>query len=255
MRAMQGRRWFSAALLFLTCATPPPPPPPAKIDFKEELRRHGEWILVSPYGKLWHPNTREVGKDFVPYLTGGQWVRTSSGWSFASKWAWGDLVFHHGRWMWTQDYDWLWSLDEAEAPSFVSWRVGSEYIGWAPLAPLPPRQNLPPPDEKWVYVKARVFAQDEIEKYKLSYDESMKAKGLTEPLPGSFGPALEFVAGNNGLVQEADGGYRVPDVPPPAPEPVVEQQAPESKVEVELAKPPAPEPKKTTKGKKKAKKK
>jgi hypothetical protein len=238
-------------VLLLTCATPPPPPPPPKIDYYEELRRHGEWILVSPYGKLWHPNLREVGKDFVPYLTGGQWERTPRGWSFEARWPWSEHVFHHGRWLWTQDFDWLWSLDEREGLAYVDWRAGSEWIGWAPQPPQAPRAGAPLPEQKWVYVKAKHFAQDEVAKYVVGHEEALKAANLTEPVPvGPFsGPGVDYVAAQGGLVQEVDGGYRVPELAAPVQEQVVEQVAPKSKVEVEVVKPPPP----TKKGKKRRK--
>ena len=228
------------ALVLMTCATPPPPPPPPKTDYYEELRRHGEWILVAPYGKLWHPNLQEVGKDFVPYVSGGHWQRTARGWTFEGRWRWSDFVFHHGRWLWTQDFDWLWALDEREGLAFVDWRAGSEWIGWSPEAPQAPRAGAAPAEQRWFYVKAKHFAQDEIEKYLVGHEEAGKAAGLTEAVPaGPFnGPGVDFIANQGGLVSEADGGYRVPELAAPAPEPVVQQEAPKSKVEVDVVKPP-----------------
>ncbi len=243
-------------LVLTACATPPPPPPPPKRDLREELRRHGEWILVSPYGKLWHPNGRETGKDFAPYVSGGKWVRTERGWSFDGPWQWSEVVFTHGRWMATQDYDWLWSHDEAEAPSWVEWRTGSEFVGWSPIPPVAPRAGMAPAERRWFYVKARNFAQDEIAKYVLTGEEATRASELTEPLPASAsfsGPPLDFIVKNSGLVEVGDGGYRVPELAaPPAPQeaPAV-QEAPKSNVEVEVAKPPEKPPKKTKVKKKK----
>src|SRR3954469_19567731 len=98
---MRPMRPLALALLIISCATPPPPPPPPARDLREELRRHGEWILVQPYGKLWHPNATEVGQNFVPYLSGGHWEKQSRGWSFEAKWEWSEVVFRHGRWLWT----------------------------------------------------------------------------------------------------------------------------------------------------------
>ncbi|MBK7859299.1 MAG: hypothetical protein IPJ65_11895 [Archangiaceae bacterium] len=241
-------------LAFLaSCATPPPPPPPPARDLREELRRHGEWILVSPYGKLWHPNASEVGQGFVPYLSGGQWQLTPRGWSFEAKWPWSDVVFHHGRWLWTQDYDWLWSFDELHGLAFVDWRQGSEWVGWSPQPPIAPRAGAPAPERRWFYVKARHLAQDELVKYVLGGDEHVKAMQHSDDLAaGPFsGPGVDFVTTQGGLVGEADGGYRVPELAAPAPEPVVQPEAPRSNVEVEPAEKPArpekPAPRKTRK--------
>ncbi|MHB8874905.1 MAG: hypothetical protein ACYC8T_14550, partial [Myxococcaceae bacterium] len=49
-----------AALAFLAaagCKTVPQGTLVEAIDFKQELSPHGEWIVVSPYGRLWHPST------------------------------------------------------------------------------------------------------------------------------------------------------------------------------------------------------
>jgi len=243
-------------LVVVSCATPPPPPPPPKRDLRDELRRHGEWILVSPYGKLWHPNANETGKDFAPYASGGKWVRTDRGWTFEGPWEWSEVVFTHGRWLWTQDYDWLWSFDEEQGLNFVEWRTGSEFVGWSPIPPVAPRAGAAPPERRWFYVKARHFAQDEIAKYLLTGEEATRASELTEPLPVSpfSGPPLAFLVKNSGLVEEGDGGFRVPEIAAPPPqEPPAVQEAPKSNVEVEVNKPPEKPPKKT-KGKKKKKK-
>ncbi len=94
MRTVRNTVWAMALVMVLMrCASTPPPPPPPPIDFKGELSRVGEWIVVAPYGRLWHPNPRVVGKDFVPYFTGGTWEYTPQGWSFRSKWDWGRSRF------------------------------------------------------------------------------------------------------------------------------------------------------------------
>lgn len=252
---MARMRRLALLAVVTACATPPPPPPPPARDYREELRRHGEWILVSPYGKLWHPNAIEVGTDFAPYLSGGHWQLTPRGWVFDARWKWSEVVFRHGRWLWTQDYDWLWSLDEREGLAFVDWRIGSEWIGWSPQPPAAPRGGAPEPERRWFYVKARHFAQDELPRYVLSGDEQVKAMQHSDDLPLTpfSGPGVDFVANQGGLVAEADGGYRVPDLaaPPPA-APVAQPEAAKSNVEVEVAKPAKPPKpaKKPKKGKK-----
>jgi hypothetical protein len=221
---------------------------------RDELRRHGEWILVAPYGKLWHPNATEVGQNFVPYLSGGHWELTPKGWAFEGSWPWSEVVFRHGRWLWNQDYDWLWAFDEKEGLSYVDWRVGSEWIGWSPQAPPSPRAGAAEPERRWFYVKAKHFAQEELVKYVLSGDEHVKAMQHSDDLPRSafLGPTAEFVANQGGLVAEPDAGYRVPDLAAPAPEATVQPEAPKSNVEVDPAgaaekKPPAKKAKKSKK--------
>jgi hypothetical protein len=218
---------------------------------REEIRRYGEWILVQPYGKLWHPNATQVGENFVPYVSGGQWVLTQRGWSFEGRWEWSDVVFHHGRWLWNQDYDWLWQYDENEALAHVEWRSGSEWIGWSPLPAVAQRSGSPEPERRWYYVKAKHLAQEDVARFVVTGEEAGKAAGLTEPVTAGpfFGPAVAFVAQQGGLVQQADGGYRVPELEAPAREAPVVQEAPRSNVEVDVPKPPPEKPSKKKKKK------
>ncbi|HEV3324551.1 MAG TPA: DUF6600 domain-containing protein, partial [Puia sp.] len=56
---------------------PPPPPPPAPEvsyqSFYDALSPYGQWINNPQYGYVWMPN---VGPDFKPYSTNGNWVYT-----------------------------------------------------------------------------------------------------------------------------------------------------------------------------------
>src|SRR5256885_7964717 len=155
MRPHMRRAKIALLVVLAQCAQPPPPPPP-KIDFKEELRPYGEWLVITPYGKLWHPYPRVAGEGFVPYLTNGRWLRGDRGWSFQSDFEWGSLVFNYGRWLWLKDYEWVWSLDEKGGPAWVNWRLGPGIVGWEPIAPV--HAGAATPEERWAFVKARHFA-------------------------------------------------------------------------------------------------
>jgi hypothetical protein len=242
------RRYLLLFCVIAGCKSAPPPAPPPAIDFRAELSPYGEWIVVAPYGRLWHPNPRVVGEKFVPYFTGGQWVLGKEGWSFKSKWAWGDFVFHYGRWVYVADLDWLWSMDPTYGLAFVNWKSGDTYVGWAPIPPIV--RGGDPPQQVWTYVRARHFAQPQLNRFALSHDEAVKAPNEVQPAPAT-GPAVQVLLNEGGLTGDAKTGYRVPEIPVPAPEPVAAPvEAPPSAVEVVTPAQPEPPPKKTKKKKK-----
>jgi hypothetical protein len=103
--------------------------------WEDQLSPYGNWVNVPDYGWCWQPNSSVVGSDFRPYLTGGSWDYTPDGWVFDTPWSWGSLTYHYGRWFNAPGQGWLWVPGTQWAPSWVDWRVGDGYIGWAPLAP------------------------------------------------------------------------------------------------------------------------
>ncbi|GMU61580.1 MAG: hypothetical protein AMXMBFR34_33430 [Myxococcaceae bacterium] len=232
------------AVLLASCAKEPPPVEPPRVDVRAELRKHGEWIVVAPWGKVWHPHATEVGQAFMPYVTGGGWVYGKDGWVFESKWYWGQWVFHTGRWFSADDLGWLWWPDPAETwgPAWVEWRTGDGHVGWAPLPPevRGARHETPP----WTYVKLRYASAREVEKFALKPPDAAKVHANTQPLPAS-GPDSQVV--------QAAGGM---DRDPPSLEPVeVPAEAPPVEAAPEPAPEPAPAPPPAKKGKKPKKRK
>jgi len=100
--------------------------------FYDELSPYGEWVESSQYGYVWIPN---VGSDFMPYSTAGQWVNTDYGWTWVSDYPWGWAPFHYGRWDHDNYYGWLWVPDYEWGPSWVTWRSANGYYGWQPMRP------------------------------------------------------------------------------------------------------------------------
>jgi len=245
------RRSSLVVLLFVAaCKTTPPPPPPPEIDFRQELRPYGQWLVVAPYGKVWAPSPDIVGKNFTPYLSEGQWFYDpKKGWSFDANYKFADLVFHHGRWVHVQSLDWLWVEDKEWGPAWVQWKTGSEYVGWAPLPPKVSGQPDAIPD--FVYVKARTFAQPEIEKFRLGGDEVGHATDQTKPLVPAAGappgPPIELIVAERGVEKDAKGVYHAAELPPATPPAVEAAPAPEPEPE------PAPPPPTKKKKKKKSK--
>src|SRR6266851_2045400 len=100
--------------------------------FFDALAPYGNWLSVSDYGYAWQP--ADTGSDWRPY-TDGQWAWTDDGWTWVSYEPWGWATYHYGRWIFTDDYGWVWIPGTTWAPSWVTWYTGPDYIGWAPLPP------------------------------------------------------------------------------------------------------------------------
>lgn len=125
--------------------------------FYDELSYYGDWIDNPDYGYVWRPN---VGRDFRPYYTNGRWAMTEYGNTWVSDYEWGWAPFHYGRWFY-DDYDgWVWLPDTVWGPSWVSWRSGGGYYGWAPLGPrisinINFGRNYYVPNNHWVFIPQR----------------------------------------------------------------------------------------------------
>jgi hypothetical protein len=100
--------------------------------FDGPLGQCGHWVDRPGYGRCWHP--AYVSSDWRPYCE-GYWLWTDGGWYWVSdeQWAW--ATYHYGRWVDDPYYGWVWVPDTEWAPSWVSWREGDGYVGWAPLPP------------------------------------------------------------------------------------------------------------------------
>jgi hypothetical protein len=99
------------------------------------LEGYGSWEETDDYGRVWRPDTTEVGVDFTPYETCGSWLWSDAGWNFSCDYSWGWLPFHYGRWGWFDGY-WGWQPGYAWSSGAVEWRGGGGYTGWRPLAPI-----------------------------------------------------------------------------------------------------------------------
>jgi hypothetical protein len=100
--------------------------------FSEALKPYGEWLEIGEFGRCWRP--AGVGERWSPY-TVGSWAYSRFGWTWVSEEDFGGIVYHYGRWIRLQDAGWCWVPDLEWAASWVSWRYGTELVGWAPLPP------------------------------------------------------------------------------------------------------------------------
>ena len=105
----------------------------ALLDFRSTLDPHGDWVEDADYGTVWIPN--EVGPVFAPYVTAGHWVYGDD-FVWVSDYDWGWVPFHYGRWVFSDSRGaWAWIPGRQYGPAWVDWRVGDDFVGWAPTAP------------------------------------------------------------------------------------------------------------------------
>src|SRR6516225_1290122 len=104
----------------------------AAADFYAPLTPYGAWIEVGSAGRCWRP--AGVAVEWRPYAE-GRWVWTDCGWYWESNEPWAWACYHYGRWVLDPAFGWVWVADIEWAPAWVYWRVGVDYIGWAPCPP------------------------------------------------------------------------------------------------------------------------
>src|SRR3954471_5962787 len=113
----------------------------------EDLDDYGQWRSDPEYGNIWQP--RDVPGDWAPYRY-GHWAYVSPwGWTWVEDEPWGFAPFHYGRWAFVRS-SWCWvpgpvAVRPVYAPALVAFvggggfsvgiGIGSEPVGWFPLAP------------------------------------------------------------------------------------------------------------------------
>jgi hypothetical protein len=147
--------------------------------FDAALTPYGEWVAVGRFGRAWRPFRTIVGIDFQPYLTGGHWVYTDYGWTFESDYDWGWAPFHYGRWMMDDYYGWVWIPDTVWGPSWVDWRFGGGYVGWAPLPPAGFSISFAFGRPAWCFVPVTHFVVRDVYHYALPADRFHWAYSVT----------------------------------------------------------------------------
>lgn len=100
--------------------------------FDGPLGACGHWVERANYGRCWYP--AYVSSDWRPYCE-GYWMWTDDGWYWVSNEPWAWATYHYGRWVYDPYYGWVWVPDTEWGPSWVCWREGGGYVGWAPLPP------------------------------------------------------------------------------------------------------------------------
>lgn len=102
--------------------------------FYEPLEDYGSWIEAGEYGYIFQPDIAVARADWRPY-TDGRWIHTNYGWTWQSNEPFGWATYHYGRWANFDGIGWAWVPAREWGPSWVSWRRGRNFVGWAPLPP------------------------------------------------------------------------------------------------------------------------
>ena len=184
--------------------------------FYDELSPYGQWVDYPAYGYVWIPN---AGPDFVPYSTGGYWVLSNDGWTWVSDYSWGWAPFHYGRWDYDNAYGWFWVPDNVWGPSWVTWRQGSGYYGWAPMRPGVSIDatfggSYSMPGDRWTFVRNRDFGRRHVDRYRINQRNNVtifrNSTVITRTYVGSNRHARYVVGPDRNAVQKATGRYIKP---------------------------------------------
>jgi hypothetical protein len=105
--------------------------------FYDNIGSDGNWVELADYGYCWQPSVAVSNVKWRPY-TDGYWAYTNLGWTWISYEDFGWATYHYGRWVRLQDRGWFWVPGRQWGPAWVSWRMGGDYVGWAPLPPRGP---------------------------------------------------------------------------------------------------------------------
>lgn len=124
MRTWANRRADRATLTRATATLPP-----ATQAWAGDLAQAGRWDTLAPYGAVWYPT---VSSGWRPYSE-GRWRLTRRGWTWIDRTRWGWPVHHYGRWGFQASRGWYWMPQRTWGPAWVSWAVGADHVGWAPL--------------------------------------------------------------------------------------------------------------------------
>ncbi len=156
---------------------PQPTPGITSVDqFAQPLAPYGSWVQENGV-QAFQPSSQIVGSDFVPYATNGQWAATTAGWEFQSSLPFGWATYHYGRWYQSPTYGWVWVPDTQWGPSWVEWRNGGGYTGWAPLAPSFVSSWHRP---RWHFVESANLCNHNLVRYDVGVG---RAWGLTASIP------------------------------------------------------------------------
>ena len=155
--------------------------------FYDNLRSHGEWVMLGDGVYAWRPMHMRSG--WRPY-TLGRWVWTDYGWYWVSSEPFGWIVFHYGRWYYDDYYGWIWLPDDVWGPGWVEWRYENSYIGWAPLPPYASfsvtvgirfTRTWVAPVNYWTFVRYRYFTSSDVVRYQVGSATARRLIRTTRP--------------------------------------------------------------------------
>ena len=203
---------------------PPPEAPPEEVStplgpemdvdaFTPVLSAYGQWANIDPYGSVWFPNPDAVGPDFVPYGSGGHWMMTDAGWTWASDYSWGWTAFHYGNWI-NVDGRWGWVPGRIWSPAWVNWRFGGGFAGWGPIGWR--GEEIVFPGYHYYYVDNAHFAERNFREYRVGPERIEVVERGARPMPTRYVEGRPVVSVNAGPPRaeiEHASGHSIRPVP------------------------------------------
>lgn len=165
---MRSVRNAVLAVMLLCAAGSLSTPARAEVSFSffySNLSPHGAWHVSAEYGRVWQPYAYTA--EWNPYYD-GHWVYTDCGWAWVSDYRWGAIPYHYGTWVPDPAYGWVWVPGYVWAPSWVVFRTGPDYIGWAPVSPqfsIGASYGYGPPAASFVFVGSSHFLAPRVRTY------------------------------------------------------------------------------------------
>jgi len=165
---MRSVRSAVLAVMLLCAAGALSTPAHAEVSFSffySNLSPHGAWHVSAEYGRVWQPDV--YAADWNPYYD-GHWVYSDCGWAWVSDYRWGAIPYHYGTWVPDPAFGWVWVPGYVWAPSWVVFRSGPDYIGWAPVSPqfsIGASYGYGPPAGSFVFVSANHFLAPRVRTY------------------------------------------------------------------------------------------
>ncbi len=147
--------------------------------FFQPLSSLGSWIQSRDYGYVWSPPTGR-NANWHPYGN-GRWAKTEFGWTWVSNEKHGWATNHYGRWTQHPGLGWLWVPGTVWSPAWVSWRVGNNHAGWAPLPPESMRSNrfepdlenrYPLPPQRYLFTGLNHLLRSDVQKYRIPLNQN-----------------------------------------------------------------------------------
>ena len=123
--------------------------------FYDQLAPYGTWYDDPSYGWVFTPSD----PSYVPY-TNGHWTNTEYGFTWVGNEPFSWATDHYGRWVWANR--WAWRPDTTWGPSWVQWRQGDGYVGWAPVGYA---DDAYFPEEHWRFVPATYLLAPDAPRY------------------------------------------------------------------------------------------
>jgi len=124
--------------------------------FYDQLSPYGSWYDDPDYGYVFAPQDA----SFIPY-SNGYWTDTDYGWTWVSNEPFGWATSHYGRWLWRNR--WVWCPDTHWGTAWVQWRIGDNYVGWAPMGFDEYATYVP--EQAWRFVPVTELTRRDLPRY------------------------------------------------------------------------------------------